>query len=136
MNVSAIKACIERCDSYGMGVRGAEEELEALEKSLSESLARDAERIELGKALGWLMEASEVNLGSGDDEFNEAWLNAESVMCYEPRGVFLPLEELESKKEQWEELPSSGMSSASFYGSTVDCVLSWLAAKIKQAKVE
>jgi len=46
-------------------------------------LAKEAERIALGKALGWLMEASEVYLGGGDDEFNNAWLNAENVMVIE-----------------------------------------------------
>ena len=70
------------------------EELHTIEQSLSELEAKDAERIAIGKALGWLMEASEVNLGSGDDEFNEAWLNAESVMCDMPQGAFLTLEQL------------------------------------------
>jgi len=118
-------------------------ELDELERSLSELEEKDAERIAIGKALGWLMEASEDNLDSGDDEFNEAWLNAESVMCDMSQGAFLSLEELE--EIEWGASVPYHMPPpkrvrgcpichyAKCNGHSDNC---WLVAKIKQAKGE
>ena len=141
MKTDCINACISIAHNTGKSVDCAMKQLGAIEQSLSESKARDAERIAIGTALGWLMEASEVNLGSGDDEFNEAWLNAESVMCDMPQGAFLSLDELE--EIEWVDgrcpvcsgIDPSVTDNPMYRGHRTNggprC---WLESKIKQAK--
>jgi len=145
MNPWAIRELIhEGIDGAGRRrniAKMALDELHTIEQSLSELEAKDAERIALGKALGWLMEASQVNLGSGDDEFNEAWLNAESVMCDMHQGAFLSLAQLEDIEWSNKQI----VNGVDHFYCPVCCGLDrdghwqgkcWLEAKIKQAKGE